>query len=404
MTARQYDVVIVGGGPGGTSTALSLLNTDPDLKVALLEKTSFEKKRVGEILKPAAQSLLEHLGVWQEFLEEQYPPAGYIRKIWGRESAPNNTVLPPTEDHQGWDIDRRAFDNLLFELANQKGVHTFANHELMECEKSANDAWHLKAQGPNQESFNFEASFLVDATGQSPFIAPKQGAHRVRFDRLVGVFVIFKNDGLVQDSSVMAETNPHGWWYSILLPDDLTLAAFMTDNDLVGDLELIKSKKWWDLLRQTQFTYPRVKSCTPISDFCMRIADSYLLDHVQGDGWVSVGDASARLDPLSGHGMCWAMQSGIYASDAIINRLRGNASDLSTYQQHMEREYQNYLLERMQVYSFETRWAENPFWQRRHKTERMDPQLKSFLSNGRRNLEETQNFNFFHGFQDKLAV
>jgi 2-polyprenyl-6-methoxyphenol hydroxylase-like FAD-dependent oxidoreductase len=403
MTARQFDVVIVGGGPGGTSTGLSLLKNDPTLKIALLEKTSLEKKRVGEILKPAAQSLLEHLGIWQEFLEEQYSPAGSIRKIWGTENDLHQESLPLTED-QGWDIDRRAFDNLLFKLAGQKGVNTFANHELMECEKNANDCWHLKIQGPNENFFNLETPFLVDATGQSPFIAPKQGAHRVRFDRLVGVFVIFKNDGLAQDSSVMAETNPHGWWYSILLPDDLTLAAFMTDNDLVGDLELIKSKKWWDLLRQSQFTYPRVKSCVPISDFCMRIADSYLLDHLQGDGWVSVGDASARLDPLSGHGMCWAMQSGIYASDAIINRLKGISFDLTTYQKQMEKEYQNYLLERMQVYSFETRWAENPFWQRRHNTERMDPTLKLFLSKAQLNSEEIQTFNFFHGFQDKLTV
>jgi 2-polyprenyl-6-methoxyphenol hydroxylase-like FAD-dependent oxidoreductase len=65
---ESYDVVILGGGPAGAATALSLRSHAPDLSVALIEQTNYHATRIGETLPPAVRPLLETIGVWQAFL------------------------------------------------------------------------------------------------------------------------------------------------------------------------------------------------------------------------------------------------------------------------------------------------------------------------------------------------
>src|SRR5205809_8033562 len=77
----KFDVVVVGAGPAGSATALRLSRMG--CRVALVERTRFEKPRVGESLSPAVQPLLAELGVWQEFLRLEPLPSYGMRSIWG---------------------------------------------------------------------------------------------------------------------------------------------------------------------------------------------------------------------------------------------------------------------------------------------------------------------------------
>ncbi len=400
----EYDVVIVGGGPAGSATGMSLLQCDPGLNIALLEKTSFEKKRVGEILKPAAQSLLQQLDLWDAFLTTHPSHTGKTCAAWGTDQLIDNDFTSDPSD-RGWDIDRRGFDSLLFHQAGQRGIETLRQYELMQFERQVDTGWSLTVQGPDQDEYIFQTRFLVDATGQSPFFALQQGAQKNRFDRMVGVYLIFQNDRENDpDASVMAETCSQGWWYSVPIPGNQFVVALMTDNEIVGEMDLVQSNQWWELLRDTRYTYDRVKTSKPMTEFLMRIADSYCLDHSQGEDWVSVGDATGRMDPLSGHGMYWAMQSGINASQPIADWLKGDRNALIRYQNTMSENYADYLYERRAVYSMETRWTDQPFWQRRHNVEAMDPVQRDLLSRSRFNSQPLEAFHYFHGFQNKIPT
>jgi flavin-dependent dehydrogenase len=402
INTEHFDVAIVGGGPAGTATGISLMNHAPGLKVALLEKTSFEKKRVGEILKPSAKELLKKIGTWEAFQENKFSPCGEICTAWGTEDLVENQFTSRIRD-RGWDLDRRVFDSILFQSARDQGVTVFPKHRVDHYERDSSGSWFLGIGGPGQEKHAIKASFLVDATGQSPFIAPKQGAGKVRFDRLVGVYIIFHNKNLEpSDTFSMAETIPHGWWYSVPLPANHMLIAFMTDNDVVGELDLVQSKSWWDYLKDTRYTYNRVKTWSPVTDFCMRLADSFCMDRIQGEGWASVGDATARMDPVTGHGINWAMQSGIWVAQPIIKWLNGDSSALKAYQKKMDEEYGNYLFERWAVYSMEQKWAGNPFWERRHDAGDRNKPLREYLAKSRFNSMPMESFHYFDHFQNKF--
>ncbi len=400
----QFDVVIVGAGPAGSSTAISLLKEAPHLKVALIEKTSFEKKRNGEMLKPHAQFLLEELGIWQSFLKQNYSPGCESRTIWGTDGQLKNEFISGPEEF-GWELDRRVFDTFLFEQASQSGVETFSNLEMTDYRQNSDNGWSLTLQNLDKEKVFLKTSFLVDATGRSCSLALKQGANRIRIDNLIGVFTIFKYEKSLDLTTYgLVETCPNGWWYSVPLPGDQIVAAYMTDNDIAKELDVIQPNNWWNLIKNSKYTYNRIKNLTPLSNILMRTADSFCLDKVHGDGWASVGDAAGSVDPLSGYGITWAIHSGINLAPSIINWLNGDKTALLKYQQKINDEYEKYLFERLNVYSLEKRWINNTFWQRHQGHLFIDELQQEILTRAKHKTYELKKYQFFNVFPNLKII
>ncbi len=80
---QNFDVVVIGGGPAGTSTAFWLAKLG--ITVALIERSNYQGFQAGETVHPSFKILLKDMGVWERFCSEQHLPSYGNLSSWGNE-------------------------------------------------------------------------------------------------------------------------------------------------------------------------------------------------------------------------------------------------------------------------------------------------------------------------------
>ena len=359
MASRSWDVAVVGGGPAGCATGLSLRGHAPGLSVVLVEASGYEGPRVGETLSPLARRLLEHLRVWDAFRGQGHPEVYGTAAAWGSSVLQENDFLFTTQGN-GWHLDRAAFDALLAGEAERQGVHLLRQTRVTAAERTG-ESWRLDLSSGEELS----ARFVVDATGSSAALARRRGARFVASDRLAG-FARFFEEREGSDPRTLVEAFADGWWYTAGLPGGLRVAACLTDSDLARRLRLREPSSWSRLLAATERVSAALRGAEPRGPVVVRATPSRLLEPVAGEEWLAVGDAASVFDPLSSSGIVKGLRSGIFASYAIADLLaKGDGRGLRRYRRYVREEFESYCRTRAKYYAEERRWPDSAFWRRR---------------------------------------
>jgi flavin-dependent dehydrogenase len=358
MESSFFDVAVVGGGPAGSATALSLQTHALSLSQVLIEATNYDACRIGETLPPPTRTVLEHLQVWDSFCALEAREVFGTTSAWGHATPiDNDFIFMPAST--GWHVDRARFDNMLATAAEKRGAKLYRQTSVRAVER-VNDQWRLNLSTGG----NITTRFIVDATGGKAAIACRLGARFKNLDQLVGIARFFDDDS--NDARLLIEAFEYGWWYTAGLPNGKRIISCVTDSDLARRIELNQPEEWERRLAGVPAISSVLRECKPCGDLVARSAASRLLEPVATETWLAVGDAASRFDPLSSQGIFKALRSGVFASYAIGDWLtRNDASGLQRYRRYISKEFVSYCETRSKYYGQEQRWPASPFWLRR---------------------------------------
>ncbi|WP_179136722.1 NAD(P)/FAD-dependent oxidoreductase [Candidatus Entotheonella palauensis] len=363
MVDTRFDVIVIGGGPAGSATALTLASQGR--KVALVEQAGDTAFRIGEGLPPAAKPLLRDLGVWDAFLAQGHLPSYGNASAWGTSELYDTDFMRDPNGH-GWHLDRARFDAMLRCKASAAGAALFSHTRLVGLHPHPNPVWelYLRADTP----FSLQCTWLVDATGRRTWVARQLGVQRRREDRLVVFYTRFE-PGIPgdTDATTLVEARPCGWWYTALLPNGHRMVMFFTDGGTAVARQARVPEGFRHLLMQTTHVKERLRAFHYAAVAMPRgtAAGSSRLIRFAGERWLTAGDSAMAFDPLSSQGILTALYAGLKAGSALHMALDGQAQAVTNYCGQMEAVYEAYTRQRLAAYHHERRWAWQPFWKAR---------------------------------------
>ncbi len=328
--------------------------------VALIERSDYRGTRIGETLPPRARPMLAAIGL-APLLDDGHVPAPGIVAAWGSANADSNDFLANPYGN-GWHLDRARFDRTLAAHARDGGARLYQATSVLRCD-SVEGGWRITLRDAAGVS-SLSCRFVIDASGRHASDIKRRAGRRTLHDNLIGI-AAFTVSGSVQDRRTLIEASPNGWWYSSVLPDERHVTVYMTDADTA---ELRRSSRLESVRREildAPLTRARWEALGGVLQVTVSAAMTSRQPLVHDKNWLLAGDAAMTWDPLSGQGVCKAMESGIRAADAVDRALGGDEGGFDEYARWTYASFADYLKTRCRYYNAEQRWPDSPFWQRR---------------------------------------
>jgi flavin-dependent dehydrogenase len=324
MAGTQYDAIVIGGGPGG-STASALL-AQYGHRVLLLEREPFPRYHIGESLIPYTWFTLNRLGV-TDWLHASACPKKYsvqFVSITGKVSQP--FYFFQTIKHecaQTWQVWRGEFDQMLLDNSRAKGVEVrqqvTVRDVLMDGPRVVGVRADVRDGVKGQEIF---AKVVVDATGRDSLLSRKFGWKDRDPDlNKIAVWSYFKgarrDPGLDEGATTVAYVPQKGWFWYIPLHSDIVSVGVVGEPGYLyrdtRDPAVIFARE----AEACAWIRDHIRVGTQVEPVRVTGEYSYHSKRIGGDGFCLVGDAFAFLDPLFSTGVFLALKGGEMAADAI---------------------------------------------------------------------------------------
>ena len=339
-----HDVIVIGGGPAGSTSATWLARQGH--KVLLLERQKFPREHVGESLLPFCYPLLQDLGVLDQLKKNfvRKPGVRFIDRDGNISTTWCFDHVIHDETYLSFQVIRGEFDHILLKNAAKNGADVREENTVLEADiTTAPDSVTVTASDAAGEKTTYKARFLIDASGREAFIGAKAGWRQPReeLDRTA----IWSHWGDVKLSGGLEEglsiiiymgEEQKGWIWVFPLGENRITAGFVAQNSYIKE----QSKKFRDQGSEdwkTDFCLQELKNSKYVTELLegskmlipMQINGnySYEVKNHFGSNYAMVGDARGFVDPIFSSGVFLSIKSASLVVAAIHKQLTGQTND-----------------------------------------------------------------------------
>jgi len=346
---RSFDVVVIGGGPAG-STAAALLARSGH-RVGLFDRHSFPRFHVGESLVPAVNLTLEKLGVRERMDEIGFPqkhgvqfysPSGPSRPFYFSE-------VRDTRMQHTWQVLRSEFDKMLLDNAIEAGVHVETDTPVVEVCSEDRVVKGVRVQHLDGSQDNVGARVVLDSSGQKGVIA-RDLSQQELIPGLENTAVYAHYRGVQTDpgidagSTLIYRLDADSWIWFIPLMDVVSIGLVTSARGILrfgqNRDEILQSA-----IEQCPALLERMKQASLAGEVRVARDFSYRAKCDGGHGWALIGDALGFIDPVYSTGLLLSVRSAEIAALEISCALSGDQQhpDLAGHSREWQKAFDRFL-------------------------------------------------------------
>jgi flavin-dependent dehydrogenase len=322
--ALECDVLVIGGGPAGSTIGALLAERGRD--VVVVEKARHPRFHIGESLLPANAALFDALGVRSE-----------VERIGMQKRGVE--FVSPDHDHRSfiefaeawdksmpyaWQVRRSELDEILFRQAGRKGARTFEGGRVRGVAFDADGA-DVEVEAEGGAAQRWRARYVVDASGRDTLLANHFGSKR-RNPRHNSAALYAHYRGVERlegklEGNITIFWFAHGWFWLIPLADGTTSIGAVCWPYYLKSRTRPVAEFFADTIALCPGLAARMAGAELVSEVHATGNYSYESAVSSGERWLLLGDAYAFVDPVFSSGVYLAMQSAMAGVDVVETTL-----------------------------------------------------------------------------------
>jgi flavin-dependent dehydrogenase len=311
----DFDVIIAGAGPAGSSAAIQLARSD--LRVLLVEQKKFPRAKLcGEFISPECRRHFERLGVSEAMANSE--PASITETVFY--STRGHHVTIPSSWFGGpaaLGLSRAVMDNVLLRRAQDCGVTVIEGATITEPILNNQNVRGVKLK-LNGDEQHHTAPLTIDATGRARILTRKLNVREPKSKAKLIAFKVHLANTRVAPGACEIYFYPDGYGGLSSVEGDISNLCFIISAEQVKRYHSNPDLVMREMVMKNRRAAYTLAHAQPDSEWLSASWERFGPQQPSpAKGLLAIGDSAAFIDPFTGSGMLMAFESGELVADVI---------------------------------------------------------------------------------------